>query len=69
MNPCSTGTRPWKMCRSEPQIPLASTLIERVVRRPELGRGLLLDPDLAGSLKGDGTHRVEPYRRGGPRRI
>ena len=35
---------------------------ERVVGRPQLGLGLLLDPDLAGRLEGDGAHRSEPYR-------
>ena len=37
---------------------------QRVVSGGQLGIGLLLDPDLAGSLEGDSAHRAEPYRPG-----
>ena len=38
---------------------------QRLVGGADLGIGLLLDPDLAGRLEGDGAHRRrEPYRAG-----
>ena len=45
------------MWRSEPQIAARLDPDERLVGGAELGIGLLLDPDLAGSLEGDGAHR------------
>ena len=35
---------------------------QRVVGGDDLRIGLLLDPNLLGSLKGDGAHRPQPYR-------
>ena len=49
------------MWRSEPQTPLASTRTIASSRRAELGLGNVVDPDLAGRLEGDGTHRLELY--------
>ena len=34
---------------------------QRLVGGADLGVGLLLDPDLARSLEGDGAHRAQPY--------
>ena len=35
---------------------------DRVVGREQLGLGLLVDPDLAGRLEGDRSHRAERMR-------
>ena len=51
------------MWRSEPQTPRRLDPDDRLVGRAELGIGLLVDPDLAGRLEGDGAHRRRTLRQ------